>query len=368
MNIRFRLTLVLAFVLVAIALLIPKVSAQHFPSDEDLTALIKSHVEEDRAVGIVLGVMEADGSTRIVSYGEAGPNSRALSGKSLFEIGSITKVFTGIILADMVARGEVSLSDPVSAYLPDEVTMLSRGGREIALIDLSTHHSGLPVMPEGLVPTDPANPYADYTVEKMYAFLSSYELRRDIGSEFEYSNLGMGLLGHVLARVAGGSYEDVVRERILEPLGMSMTGITLEGEMQDWMVEGHDEQGNVVPLWDVTALAGAGALRSNAEDMLTFVAANTGPPESRLEQSMRDSHEVRVTLNARLAGGLNWQVWTVGDEKMVAHGGATGGFKSSIGFDPDKGVAAVVLINSNSALSAHDIGANFINPEGFPLR
>jgi CubicO group peptidase (beta-lactamase class C family) len=237
--------------LLTFAFLIPSgASAQHFPSHEDLTGLIRSRVEEGRAVGIVLGVMEADGSTRVVWYGDAGPNARALGARSVFEIGSITKVFTGILLADMVARGEVSLSDPVSDHLPSGVTVPSRGGREITLLDLATHHSGLPRLPSNFSPADRTNPYADYTVEDLYTFLSSHELRREIGSQYEYSNLAVGLLGVVLARVGEGSYEDIVRERILEPLGMNMTGITLEGDMLAWMAEGHNRQGDVIPLWD----------------------------------------------------------------------------------------------------------------------
>ena len=174
----------------------------------------------------------------------------------------------------------------------------------------------------------------------------------------------MGLLGVVLARVGGGSYEDVVRERILEPLGMSMTGITLDGDMRDWMAEGHNQQGNVVPLWDAQAIAGAGALRSNVEDMLTFLAANTGPPETQLERSMRASHEVRESISGQMDIGLNWHVRHVGDEKIVWHNGGTAGFRTFIGFDPDKGVGAVVLTNSGHG--ADDIGFHLINP-GVPL-
>ena len=195
----------------------------------------------------------------------------------------------------------------------------------------------------------------------MYSFLSGHELRRDIGAEYEYSNLGVGLLGHVLARVGGGSYEDVVRERILEPLGMSMTGITLDGDMRDWMAKGHNQQGNVVPLWDVPTLAGAGALRSNVGDMLTFLTANIGPAESRLERSMRVSHEVRKNMNPQMSIGLNWHVRSVGEEKIVWHNGGTAGFRTFIGFDPDKGVGAVVLTNSGHG--ADDIGFHLINPE-----
>jgi CubicO group peptidase (beta-lactamase class C family) len=351
--------------LFALVLLSPfAVHAQHFPSDEYLMTLIQSRVDEGRAVGIVLGVLEADGTTRIISYGDAGPSARPLGEKSVFEIGSITKVFTGILLADMVARGEVSLTDPIAKFLPEGVTMPSRGGRKITLLDLSTHYSALPRLPDNLLPSDATNPYADYTVKQMYEFLSDYELTRDIGSEYEYSNLGVGLLGHVLALVSGGSYESLVRERILEPLGMTRTGIALDEDMQSWMANGHNPEGNVVPLWDLPTFAGAGALRSDVTDMLVFLAANTGPAETALERSMRDSHEEQQRVNKRMAMALNWHVQYVGDEKILWHNGGTAGFRTFIGFDPATSVAVVVLTNSGHG--ADDIGFHLINP-GMPL-
>ncbi len=327
-------------------------------------AMIQSRVDEDRAVGIVLGVIEADGTTRIVSYGDAGPNARPLGEKTVFEIGSITKVFTATLLADMAARGEVSLADPVAKYLPESVTMPTRDGQEIILLDLSTHHSGLPRLPGNFSPKDPTNPYADYTVEQMYTFLSGYKLKRDIGSEYEYSNLAVGLLGHVLARASGQSYEGLVRERILEPLGMTRTGIELNEDMQDWVTDGHDAEGNVVPLWDLPTLAGAGALRSDVTDMLVFVAANTGPATTQLERSMRATHEMQERVNKRMAVALNWHVQYVGDEQILWHNGGTGGFRTFIGFDPATSVGVVVLTNSGHG--ADDIGFHLINA-GMPL-
>ncbi len=144
----------------------------------------------------------------------------------MFEIGSITKVFTASVLASMVARGEVRLDDPVARYLPPSVKAPTRGGKEITLAHLATHTSGLPRLPPDLQPSDPANPYADCTVDQMYQFLSAYALPRDIGAQYEYSNLGMGLLGPALARRAGKSYEELVIERVLAPLAMSDTRIT----------------------------------------------------------------------------------------------------------------------------------------------
>lgn len=348
-------------VLAVALMMIPGVAtAQHFPSDAELTELIRTRVEEGRATGIVLGVLEADGSTRVVSYGDAGPGARPLGETSVFEIGSITKVFTGILLADMTARGEVALDDPVANYLPDRVTMPSRG-REIALVDLSTHHSGLPRLPTNMAPADATNPYADYTVDQLYAFLSAYRLPRDVGAQFEYSNLGGGLLGHALSRAAGLSYEDLVRRRILDPLGMDMTGITLDDDMRAWMTRGHDQQGNVVPLWDLPTLAGAGALRSNMRDMLTFLDANVGAPSTELERAMRAGHEQREEAGGPGMGiGLNWIVQSVRDRRVVWHNGGTGGFRTFIGFDPDAEVGVVVLMNSTHG--ADDIGMHLVNP------
>ena len=342
------------------------VAAQHFPASADLTAFIRSQVEEGRAGGIVVGVIEADGSTRVVSLGSAGLNRRPLGAKSLFEIGSVTKVFTATLLADMVARGEVALSDPVAKYLPDEVSMPVRGSRQITLLDFVTHHSGLPGVPDNMPRSNRLNPFEDYTVEHLYAFLAAYELRQEIGADFEYSNLAVGLLGHALGHPKGMGYEALVRERVLEPLGMAMTGVTLEGELSDWMSDGHDAVGNVMPPWQMPALAGAGALRSNAEDMLRFLAANMGPPASSLARSMRVTHEIQKQIDSRGGIGLAWRVERVGDGTMVFHTGGTAGFQSFIGFDPDKGVGAVVLTNSNPVGSiqlAGAIGRQLIYPE-----
>ncbi len=263
---------------------------QHFPATKELASMIQKRVDDKIAVGIVLGVIEADGSTRIVSAGEAGPGAKALSEKSVFGICSITKVFTGTLLAEMVRRGRVKLSDPVSSFLPDCVRVPSRDNRNITLLDLATHHSGLPSTPSNFAPADPLNPFADYSVQKLYAFLSEHQLRREIGSKFEYSNLGVGLLGYALSLAEGTSYEDAIRKYILEPLGMTMTGIKLDSNMSEWMTKGHDLEGNVMPHWDVTdtpATEGAGALRSNMHDMLRFLSANIGEPRTQLEQAMR---------------------------------------------------------------------------------
>ena len=342
-----------------LAIAAPTASAQHFPSDEEIRSIIQSRVDEDRAVGIVVGVMEANGDTRVVTAGDAGPGARPLSANSVFEIGSITKVFTGILLADMASRGLLGLEDPVQTLLPDGVTVPTRDGDVITLTDLSTHHSALPRLPDNLIPSDPTNPYADYTVEQLYEFISRYELPRDIGAQFEYSNLAVGLLGHVLAEANDSDYEALVRERILDPLGMVMSGIALSDDMEEWLAVGHDEAGNPTSNWDIPTLAGAGALRSNMTDMLRFLDANMGPVGNDLEQAMRTSHAQREALPNGGGVGLNWVIRTEGDDTIVWHNGGTGGYRTFMGFDPELGVGAVVLTNSSHG--ADDIGFHLIN-------
>jgi CubicO group peptidase (beta-lactamase class C family) len=318
-----------------------------FPSDASVRAILQDMVSSGRAAGIVVGLLESDGSRRIVSYGSSGPNGLPLDGHSVFEIGSITKVFTGILLADMVRRGEVRLDDPIARYLPPDVKVPSRNGKAITLLDISTHSSGLPRMPNNFKPKDPGNPYADYSVQQLYEFLNGYELPRDPGASFEYSNLAMGLLGHALARQAGTTYEELVTKRILGPLGMRATRISLTTGMRKNLAQGHDGWGDPVSNWDIPTLAGAGGLRSTAADMLEFAAANLTSKKGPLYEAMRDSHIAHpAAAQAPNRMGLNWFISSPPGPVMLRHGGGTGGYSTFLALDLSGRRAVVVLTNS----------------------
>jgi serine-type D-Ala-D-Ala carboxypeptidase/endopeptidase len=335
----------------------------HFPTTADLRDMLHFLVEDKATPGIALGVLEADGTTRVVNAGTAG-GAVPVSEKTVFEIGSINKTFTGVLLADMVAKKEVALEDPISKYLPKGVTAPTRNGRAITLLDLATHRSGLPRLPDNHKPADLQNPYADYTVEKLYAFLSAHQLRRDPGAEAEYSNLGFGLLGHVLARAAGTSYQNLVKARILQPLGMTMTGWDVEGPLGQAMAKGYAKE-QVVPYWFATeAIQGAGGLRSNLVDMMKYLRAHVGTPRTSLERAMRAAYVERAPLSATAAIGLGWQLAKVERRTLVIHGGGTGGFSAYLGFDPDKRVGFVMLTNTTDF--PDDIGQDFLR-RGPPL-
>jgi CubicO group peptidase (beta-lactamase class C family) len=237
--------------------------------------------------------------------------------------------------------------------------MPERSGKPITLLDLATHTSGLPTVPN-LKPKDPGNPYADSSVDDLYQFLSGYELPRDPGSEYEYSNLGAGLLGHVLAYRAGTDYESLIRSRITEPLGMPDTSITLSSSMKQRMATGHSPDLAPVSNWDLSVLPGAGGLRSSANDMLTFLAAFLGYKESPLAPAMKAMLEVRRPMgNTKFEIGLAWAVF-VGN---AWHSGGTGGFRSFVAYSPKERTGGVVLSNTSTAAGVEDIGFHILNPK-----
>ena len=252
-----RIAILLAAAMSPRAAQAQRAAAPAFPPDSAVLAIIKRRVEEKRSAGIIVGMLQPDGRTRIVTFGDPGKGQPPLDGNTVFEIGSISKVFTATVLAELVKEGKVKLDDPVQKYLPASVRVPMRNGKQITLANLSEQNSGLPRMPSNFHPKDASNPYADYSVQQMYDFVSGYQLTRDPGDQFEYSNLGVGLLGQVLSLAVGQPYEQMERKRVWEPLGMTHTAITFTPWMKAHLALGHDEQGDVVPNWDLPTFAGA---------------------------------------------------------------------------------------------------------------
>lgn len=335
-------------------------------SDDAIRDILKDRIDVARkSVGIVVGIVDNSG-TRVISYGKQREGSGTeVDGDTVFEIGSITKVFTATLLADMAQRGEVQLADPISTYLPRSVKAPVRNGKEITLADLSAQVSGLPRRPSNARSDNPYNPYADYSVQQMYAFLSDFELTRDIGTQYEYSNYGVGLLGHLLALHAGTDYETLVHTRISIPLGLERTLITVPPELQLQLATGYESAGVPGKPWSTPALPGMGALRSSANDMLMFLNANMGKTASPLLQAMKQTHVARhPTLTDGITIGLGWHIDKRNGSEIAWHNGSTGGFRSYIGFDAQAQKGVVVF--SNMLVSVDDIGRHILNNR-FPL-
>ena len=334
------------------------------PTDEQIRKILVERMGEyqDR-VGIVVGVIEPSGR-RIITYGSMNKNDkRPLDGDTVFEIGSITKVFTSLLLADMVQHKEVSLNDPAAKYLPPGVKMPERNGRAITLASLAKHRSGLPPMPTNFAPADARNPYADYSVKQLYDFLSGYTLTRDIDAEFQYSNLGGGLLGHVLSLSAGKEYEALIQARILQPLGMRNTAITLSPDMKARLATGHDTMFEATSNWDLPTLAGAGALRSTANDMLSFLAAQLGYTKSGLDAAIALARAQRTPAGIGMEIGLGWMIRPTKGSEIIWHNGGTGGYRTFAGYDLKARTGVVVLFNGFTQAGADDLGFHLLDAE-----
>ena len=324
----------------------------HAQLSSELIESIGKRIEYDLNHSIVIGVIDDQG-THYYNYGKTEADGQNVDEHSIYEIGSISKTFTAVLLADQVLKGTMKLDDPISDYLPEHVNVPQYNGREITLAHLSDHTSSLPRMPDNFNPADPDNPYADYTEQDMYDFISSCSLDREIGSEFEYSNLAQGLLGHILALHTGMSYSDLLREVILEPLHMNETGITLSKSMKSNLAKGHN-QGAEVKNWDLNVLAGAGGIRSSSSDMLTYLEANLKGGDTPLHKAMKLTHAKRHDKGPGI--GLGWFI----DDQTIAHGGATGGYRASAAFLPKDRKAYIVLTNSTRGVD--DILRHLIDP------
>jgi serine-type D-Ala-D-Ala carboxypeptidase/endopeptidase len=342
-------------VVIALGILSMRAEAQFVPSrlasPEEIHDMLVQRIDvQHKSEGIVVGVITKK-ARELVSYGHFdATDPRVPDGNTLFEIGSISKVFTSLLLADMVVKGEVRLSDPISKYLPATVRTPTRNGKQITLLDLATHRSGLPRMP--------SNFSWDYSPEQMYDFLSHYELTRDPGQQFEYSNFAVGLLGQILAIRAGTDYETLLRTRITGPLQMNRTAVHLTPEMKAEFTPGHGFGLGKAPGWEVPALAGAGSIRSTVNDLLIFLAANMGIIKSPLQPAMKKMLSVHRVVAPGVEIALGWFI-DGRHNGVISHNGQTNGYYSFIGYDPRRGVGVVVL--SNSRESIDDIGWRVFN-------
>lgn len=292
-------------------------------------------------------------------YGKADiEKGGAVNDRTLFELGSVTKVFTTLALAEMVEEGKVSFDTPVQDLLPEGVTLATRKDRAIQLKDLANHTSSLPRLPGNIDLRNLDDPYAGYDDAQLFAFLNEFKPTWDIGRVYEYSNLGMGLLGELLARKDGKTYEAMIRDRICKPLGMNDTVIRLSDAQRRRLASGY-AAGRGVPHWTFDALAGCGALHSTLHDMLIFIRAQAGIDKSPLFSAMMKTHEGRVFTPIRdTSVAMGWHVTQRKGPEFLWHNGGTGGFHCFCGFVPSTKTGVVVL--ANSADSIDDIGMHLL--------
>jgi CubicO group peptidase (beta-lactamase class C family) len=326
---------------------VPAAQLQTVLSKDLAQPLTSGALAPSTGAGVTIGIID-HGEKRVLAYGTAKPDS-------IFEIGSISKTFTGLLLAQMVEQGKVKFDEPVRELLPAG-PVAKPAGSEITLLDLATQHSGLPRMPDNFHPADNSNPYADYRAANLYAFLAKHGVAKPGDTTFLYSNLGFGLLGQALANRAGVPYSELLQNEITGPLGMKDTVVALSAQQQLRFITGHDAAHHPAHAWDLDALAGAGAIRSTADDMLTYLQANLHPDKlpstatqtpsgKTLGAALAQSHELRADASPGMRIALAWLY--VAATGSYWHNGGTGGYSSFAFFNPKADYAVVVLVNTS---------------------
>jgi CubicO group peptidase (beta-lactamase class C family) len=331
----------------------PPVSAAELQAvlDHDLTVALKSgELAPQTGSGVSIAVYE-HGVRRVFSYGAAKPDS-------IFEIGSVTKTFTGLLLSQMAVQGTVKLDEPVRELLPSG-TVAKPNGPEIALLDLATRRSGLPPMPDNISVANLDNPYADYHTADLLSYVGKHGVANPTRASSPFGSLGFGLLGVALANRAGTSYSTLFQQQITGPLGLKDTAIALSPEQQIRFIQGHDQFHLPAKPWDSDALAGAIALRSTAGDLLAFLEANLHPENVKavsgsagsasLAAALRQSLQPRAEAQGGMQIALGWLYQP--ETGNYWHNGATAAFSSYVFFNPKGDYAAVVLLNASPGVN-----------------
>ena len=332
-------------------------------------------VTNGKSVGMVVAVVTPTNAT-VMAFGRPSLCSHALvRAETVFEIGSITKTFTGLALAREIERGTVRLDQPVQELLPAGVE-LPQAARAITLRHLTSHSSGFPRVPASSSPLEGvaillfgSDPYGGYTEAKLLEDVRTVELEFKPGTKSAYSNFGMTLLGHLLATKAGCRYEELIQRDVCHPLGMNDTAMTIHPDQARRCAQGYRALLRCGPLllglrsapwFDGSDLGGAGALRSTGADMLRYLQANMRPEGQPLERALRESHEELFKEDETTSYGMNW-VRTRGQtlkQLVIWHNGGTGGFRSFLGFAERSRVGVMVL--SNSSESVDDLATELL--------
>jgi len=333
------------------------------PSDDEIRKILAQRLgENEKGASIIVGTIEPQGR-RIISVGHRNTgDSRPLNGDTVFEIGSVTKVFSALLLADMVAKKEVALDDPAAKYLPADIKIPERDGRSITLADLATHTSGLPFMPENAPPlNDPAA--AKYSIADLKQYLAGYQLKRDIGVEWEYSNIGYWILSEALASRGRDTFENLLRIRVIAPLKLANTDFSLSPRMRADLAAGHDAALQPAPsvssLGVYSIMPAAGALYSTVDDLSKVVAVAMKHDDSSLTRTMEITLRTRRPTDGGNTQALGWSV--VGNNEVIFRDGGTYGFASAVAWDPKARVGVVVL--SNQQGDVNDIARHLLRPD-----
>ena len=312
--------------------------------DTEFSPIMKDGLlRQSTGCGVVIGVIDHS-VRRVFTYGAAHTDS-------IFEIGSVTKTFTGLALAQLAVQNKVRLDEPLRPILFSDIAAGSPG-KEITLLDLATHRSGLPSVPDNIEPKDPDNPFADYDRVALHDFLARHGTAKSPDTKYLYSSLGIGLLGYALAARAGVPYAQMIRTEITGPLRMNDTVFALTPEQKRRVIEGHTASMNPIDagLGESGIFTGAVGAKSTVEDLLTWLDANLHPENysdgesgATLPLAFAIDHRLRGQVSPNTEVAFSW-LYDV-ESGRYEHGGTTPGYTARVEFVPGEDRGIVVLYN-----------------------
>ncbi|WP_140938768.1 serine hydrolase domain-containing protein [Sphingobacterium lumbrici] len=325
---------------------ISKVEVQN-PLDFFIDSVARTYIQKENTQSLAIGVIHRNKISTFF-YGETEKNNDTLpTATTLYELGSITKTFTATLLADLVEKNIISLDDSISKFLPDSVKS-NPDIQKITFKSLANHTSGLPRMAlnwntgSKFVESDP---YAHYDQTELFCFLKNFKATKEVGEEYEYSNIGYGLLGELITIITKKTYAQNIEEIITKPLQMINTVEKVNSKEQQ-LVKVYNVKGDTVPAWNFISLAATGSLKSTIQDMLLYARSQFQMPLSPLEKAMALTKQFTFFVPPNTDIGLAWHMSMVDDIIYYNHSGGTAGSSSFIGIAPDAKSAIVVLSNS----------------------
>jgi CubicO group peptidase (beta-lactamase class C family) len=317
---------------------------------------ITNRISNGPLVGVAVAYINPDGETSYFTAGTRSVDDSAeVTNNSIFQIASVTKVFTALALSKLLEERSIGLEQTANSLLGNDFSLPTYKGKEITLKHLITHTSGLPRLPNNLKMSDPQNPYKNYSKKELKEFLRNHELQRAPGSSYQYSNLGIAIVGHILVEQLGMDYDNIIKNHIAEPLGLSRTGMQL-GDVDNSTVASGHYQGATVPKWDFSIFEAMGGLQSSITDLGRFVKAHIRHESSIVDAlSMVQKPLFDVEQSSKLIDkiGMGWMLSTQQDS-IWWHNGRTSGFSSFVGFNTETSAGVAVLGNAHARID--DIG------------
>ena len=346
-----QLTIVIAF-----SLTVPTGHAQNL-TKQWVKSEAKQLVEGRIAEGLSIGFIEGD-HWGIVHLGHAN-GKRKPNNRTIYGVGSISKVYTGLMLADAVVRGEIDLKAEAIVENEAGIEFPTYNGRAITWLDLSTHRAGLPKLPTNILIVDPKDPYQRYDSKRAAAFLSGYRLTREPGEKREYSNFGVSVLGYLVAENAGSTYQQLLNERIAKPLRLTDCTVELTSEQKKRIAIPHKRFGSPTPMWTFADLPGAGGVRASLQDMMRFAKANLEPPAGQIGEAIELAWQQHVPKDSSgPAMGLGWNILWDGQTRW--HNGQTGGYHAALFINREARCAAAILCNTAVSDEIDDLAMSMI--------